>query len=271
MLGTDVKQIWAGLVEYANGPEIDEARLRETVIHCLPVPARLDDGFNFAAFHLGSNLAVKAAEYQEPMKRLLVALCKGSLVWEPDENSPLRFLQTHLGHVKLQLDSAPPEPDRYGNYEGSDQYYSKKTGQFKKSPLRRFAMSMSGQDPIDPLIQFIIEECERVRQRAAPFPIVVCDYCGKLSFPKRRKTGKNERHFCSGADCKDAFYRQDSKPQTTAEAFLRRWGKVAKQRPSTIRSKFSKPNFRQKYEAHKALARARSAKHIQAVEKALQG
>jgi hypothetical protein len=276
------RKVWEVLVAYANGP-IDEGllgRLQNTILSLVPVPARLNDGFNFGGLLL-DGFSRKAHEGQERFQAFLTSLCDGSfgtdvpgpLEEEARSESPkllFQLVKEELETVQFTLESVTdPDPKGFGPYIGADQYFDRQTGRLKKSPLGRAALSVKGSawSFLGVLFRFVIEECERARAEEKPLPIFVCLQCKKLVHPKRRKLGKGRNQFCSGTTCKDDFYNQNiPREQRSAEQFLNRW---AVKTPGTIRNAFVKPGFEARYQKYKAVAPARSQKHIQRIEHVL--
>jgi hypothetical protein len=251
MLTTKTRMIWQGLTAYANAARVDEARLRETILSCLPVTAYQTWGFVDRVLNNPHEFPLEAQKYREPIKDLLMDLVFGDV-----KSERFKFLIEHCKHVTLTLDEVPVA-------DSADEQFYSLAGGLKPSPLGIWARSMDGKDIVDPLCDFILRECERVRESGERLPIFRCSNpaCENLFVPMRVKLTAANR-FC-GTDCKDAFNNRENSRERTSEQFLRR---LAAKPPSSIRRKFGDKLFEKRYEEHKTKARGRSAIHIRKIE-----
>jgi len=251
MLTIKTKDIWKGLAAYASDGVIDEGGLRATVLACLPVTSKQAFGFVDGVVD-SREFPAAAAKYQGAIRNLILGLCAGSLGTEG-----FKFLTEHLGHVKMTVDEVPAPGS-----EGSEKYYA--AGVLKPWPLGAYgALSMDGEDIVDPLCDFIMKECERARAEGSRLPLFICDLCKRIFVPDRMKA---TNRFCSPG-CGTRLHNRENRNERTAEQFLRR---LANYPAPAIVKKLSEAAYLQRYEECSLRAKLfpRSAKHIKAIEKA---
>jgi hypothetical protein len=200
MLTKRGREIWQGLVTYANSSKIDLENLRKTIYLCMPYAAR---GGIFDVFYLDEGISPsRAAEYQSPIRKLLVSLCDREKELPKEE---LRFLRMHARHVRLSIGYVafdPNDPERFAD-SGRVWYPN---GEPKRSPLGTSGRSKEYQDIADPICDFILDELERIKEDGEQIPLVCCKNprCTNLIMPKRI----GMKAHCSD-DCKSARHRNE--------------------------------------------------------------
>jgi hypothetical protein len=245
------KQIWKGLVSFANAGTIESAakNLQRTVTAYMPWFSQ-HDPFNLLGEFTAVDWDAAAAEYQSPVRTVLHWACspksevdaETETVAHPRESlepQAFPFLREHAAHIggldfgEVPYVKEPPEPkpdasaEEVKSYENSmEQHresmkYWRRDGKLRDDSLLRYrSITRSYKDVADPICEFICIEIQKFTdgEYDRPTPIFACPRCGKLVMPER----VGRKKFCS--ECTDkARAEQHRKKQSPNEATDYHW------------------------------------------------